>query len=129
MKFNTFPAGRYYIGDPCYVVAPDDWIPLLHKTGYLGYEDSPNWNEGVFSYKDEKCFACGTAHGDGVYFDNKSHKYGVDAGLIGILPEKVCTFGQTCSDERDNVHEFTEDFEVWIENNVFHFGNIRIDTN
>ena len=120
MKKFTFPAGRYYIGDPCYVVADDDWIPLLHATNYL--------DEGLFTYKGEKCFADGTAYGDGCYRDNRRNSYPVDAGLIGILPEKVCIFPPNAYMEY-NVLEFKREFEVWSDGGVFHFGDIVIDTN
>lgn len=128
MKRFTFPAGKYYIGDPCYVVANDDWIPLLNNTGCLGCDDSPNYDEGLFTYKGKQCFASGTAYGDGCYSDNRGHAYGVDSGMIGILPEEVCTFGQTVSNEFDNVFEFKHEFEVWEQNGMFFFGKIVIDT-
>jgi hypothetical protein len=118
MKKHTFPAGRYYIGDPCYVLAENDWLP----------HEGPNYDEGLFTYKGKHCFADGTAYGDGCYRDNRRNSYPVDAGLIGILPEEVCIFPPNAYMEY-TVLEFKREFEVWSNAGVFYFGTLIIDTN
>lgn len=50
-----FKAGKYWIGDPCYV-------------NFEGY----TWQHG-------------TAYGDGVFVDQKGREYGVDGGSLGIV--------------------------------------------
>lgn len=128
---HLFPAGRYFIGDPCYAVANTKWDELIKNTGCFGYEEGnhvTNWYDGVFYHNGKKCFAWGTAHGDGVYKDNKKGRYGVDAGLIGIVPFDAV-------DEEDNsiwgghCYTFKEIFQVWEDGRVFHFGDITINTN
>lgn len=113
-----FKAGKYYIGDLCYVVKEhSDWMKLLEDTNYFQNENQ--------SYKGYSIFAESTAHGDGVYYDQDGREYGVDAGIIGIMPVEVIE-----SDGKGgNIIEFKEDFEVeTIELGVFKFGNIVINT-
>ena len=70
-------------------------------------------------------FVAGTAYGDGSYLDNEGREYGVDAGILGIIPLYVCD-----GDSMDGGHvvTFEESFEVYNENNTFHFGNVVIPT-
>lgn len=133
---HTFPAGHYYIGDPCYVIADRKWEGVLHDTGYFGLHTNAkendghpvtNWDDGVFDHNGYNCFASGTAYGDGCYEDNFDGSYGVDAGLISIMPMEA-------TDEEAEAwlcsyHTFQHDFEVWEDDGVFHFGKLRIDTN
>ena len=99
---------------------------MIDETGCFGIEDGLNWDDGKFLYNAHKCFASGTQHGDGTYEDNYNRAYGVDAGLIGIIPELACD-----GDSLDggNFVTFEEDFLVFEDDGVFYFGNIVIDTN
>lgn len=128
-KFQ-FPAGEYYIGDPCYAVADNDWMPLLEKTGYFGLypADTTDFEDGLFYYKGERCFTHNTAYGDGEYRGSDGNYYPVDAGLIGIMP--IHLVDKSLYDlELDSFSTvFKKDFNVWEENGIFHFGHIRINT-
>jgi hypothetical protein len=127
MITHTFPAGKYYIGDPCYVVRDGSWGKLIDETGCFGLDlDGKNWDDGKFTYRGKFCFAAGTAYGDGCYTDHRGGEYPVDAGLIGILPVEVCV-KKNLKDGR--VVDFTSDFEVYEFDGVFHFGHVKIDTN
>lgn len=78
----TVPAGTYVLGDPCYSVGDDEWMPLLESCGYFCEEGSP-----IGTLPDgQHVYAFGTAYGDGLYTDQFGHKFGVDAGLIGLVP-------------------------------------------
>ena len=113
-----FKAGKYYIGDPCYVVKEhEDWMKLLEDTNYFQNDNQ--------TYKGFPIFASGTAYGDGCYYDQEGREYGVDAGLIGIVP-----FEAIEGDGRGGqIIEFQEDFHVGCsEDSVFTFGNIVIYT-
>lgn len=79
-EHRQMPAGRYYIGDPCYVFK-DGWSKILGKTNYLNgpYPDDIK----------DKIWAHGTMYGDGGYFDQYGFEYGVDAGLIGVVHESL----------------------------------------
>jgi len=124
--YMKFVAGKYYIGDPCYAVKDENWGKLIDDTGCFGIEDSECFENGCFTYNGSQCFTKGTAYGDGCYTDNYGREYGVDAGLIGIMPIEVCDGDYI---EGGNVIMFEEDFYVSASNGVFNFGNIEIDTN
>ena len=76
-------------------------------------------------YGGKKCFASGTAYGDGSYYDAQDRVYGVDAGLIGIMPFDVCD-GDSMNG--GNIVEFSEDFKVQESEGKFRFGNVIINT-
>jgi len=112
-----FKAGKYYVGDLCYVVDKhEDWMQLLNDTDYFRNENQ--------SYKGYPIFASSTAHGDGRYYDQFNREYGVDAGIIGIMPvEAIEKEGKG-----GNVIEFKEDFDVVTAHGIFYIGDIKIDT-
>jgi len=112
----TIPAGRYYLGDPCYVIRDDDWIPLLENCDYFR---NPVGEVGGY-----QILAFGTKHGDGVYFDKGGRKYGVDAGLIGLVP--VAYGGR---EHQNREVEFESPTLCWNDDGVLHFGRITINTN
>ena len=135
---HVFGSGLYYIGDPCYAVADKDWLELCSNTGCFGFKtkddngnDVINWDDGFFWYKGQQCFAHDTAFGDGYYESNQGEGFGVDAGLIGILPMDVVDKENMDSAIRGGAfHSFQENFYVWEADGVFHFGKeIKIDTN
>lgn len=71
----TFPAGKYYIGDLCYVLGEENYESTVCD-GADGFHTNGKHVIGYF----------GTAYGDGCYQDTKGRSYGVDAGIIGIAP-------------------------------------------
>ena len=111
------PAGRYYLGDPCYVIRDEDWMPLLNSCDYF---NQPIGEVGGF-----KILAFGTKHGDGCYQDQHGNEFGVDAGLIGLVPAGYR--GQTSHGNK--LVEFSSQFECWEDDGVLHFGDRIIDTN
>lgn len=131
---HIFPAGIYYIGDPCYVIADKDWDTLLNRTGVLGCSDknddgSPaQYEDGIFTYQDKKCFATGTAYGDGEYgvLGTFGDSVAVDAGLIGIIPVDAITSIESA--DGGIIKVFNREFEVWENDGTFHFGKYTIKT-
>jgi hypothetical protein len=117
-KVQKFEAGRYYVGDLCYVVEDENWIPLLEETNYLEGEN--------IKYKNRSIFSARTAYGDGVYIDNYGHEYAVDAGIIGIMPMDIVHHNPSMSGGM--IWEFDEEFMVSAEDGSFVFGHIRIET-
>lgn len=120
---KEFPSGKYYIGDPCYVVSDDNWHNLLEETDYFRNEEQ--------SYRGFRILAGDTAYGDGTYSDNYGREYPVDAGLIGIMPIDVIDndkYDLTKNYCPGNFIDFECNFIVTIDNGVFKFGNIIIDT-
>lgn len=131
MEKLTLPAGKYYIGDPCYVIGDHDkWMLFLNSCDF--FEASSEAFIG-----NDKFWASATAHGDGIYKSNKGDLFFVDAGLIGIVPfalvekyserkiENVMLFGK--------IVEFTNPFEVMFNQQggsepTHIFGDIKIFT-
>lgn len=77
------PAGKYYVGDLCYVMHPewDEVCDLL----FAGRKDG-GCNEGEFTLKDGRRFAIfNTLYGDGLYPSNIGRNLSVDSGSIGCI--------------------------------------------
>lgn len=116
------PAGRYYVGDLCYVMHPQwDEFCALTISGH-------SVADGEFTLKNGVRIAtfC-TMYGDGTYVDQFDGEYPVDAGLIG------CIRVEDISDEEADLElgtivDFEEDFEVSSENGTLYFGHIVIET-
>lgn len=121
MFSKKFKKGKYYIGDLCYVVEKhDDWMELLEKTNYFRNENQ--------EYKGCPILAGSTAYGDGIYADNKGRTYCVDAGIIGIMPIECIDKKHDNIENLGNIVDFEEDFDVLIEDGIFRFGDISINT-
>ena len=74
------PAGRYYVGDLCYVMH-DVWDEFCDIT--IGGRECL---DGEFQLKDGRRFATySTQYGDGLYPSNIGETFSVDAGLIGCI--------------------------------------------
>lgn len=122
----TMPAGKYYVGDLCYVMH-GEWSEFCDITisGHTVLE-------GEFTLKDGRRFAAySTAHGDGTYFDAQGREYGVDAGLIGcILLSDIDISNQDNFIDAGQIVEFDQPFETsgGREEGVIRFGSVCIDT-
>ena len=82
---DVMPAGRYYVGDLCYVI-DDAWSEVCD----LMFAGKGN-NEGQFTLKDGRKFVIyGTRWGDGTYDSNVGTQHSVDAGVIGAILESEC---------------------------------------
>lgn len=116
------PAGEYYLGDPCYFFTHEDWDRVLPTcdTFEKPIGKAPN-GDPVLGF--------GTAYGDGSYRGSDGFEYGVDAGLIGLIPVRAITR------EREEVERLCK--KVTFRNDVLctnaygkmTFGNVVIDTN
>lgn len=115
----TMPAGRYFVGDLCYVMHPQ-WDEFCTKS--LANEGLVVLDNGV------RTAQFGTMYGDGCYQDQSGNAYGVDSGLIGcILVQDISD--DTAYMEGGNIIEFPKDFECSDDDDgVMHFGHIKINT-
>lgn len=112
------PAGKYYIGDPCYVF-DESWDRLLESTNYLQ-------NKGPVDFDGYTLFAYSTAYGDGTYTDQHGNEYPVDAGLLGAIPIELI---EVPSGEEDGtILDAPNGLEVYHDNGTFYFGDIIIKT-
>jgi len=149
----SLPPGRYYIGDPCYVIKDEEWSDALEGTHYFGlfasgeaatnraYNDKHLMN-GVFSYhidtgiEDSKSYllaASSTEYGDGSYncYDGGCYlgECGVDAGLIAAIPaEMIEEYGTESGLELGVVHEFKRPFTVGYSDGIISFGDVQVNT-
>jgi hypothetical protein len=75
---ETFGKGEYFIGDICYALDDKIYDNIWGKVH--GYKN------GCFNVDKSKFVVSGTAHGDGCFMGSDGVKYGVDAGVIGVVP-------------------------------------------
>lgn len=116
------PAGRYFIGDLCYVMHPQ-WDEFCHLT--LSGNSVLN---GVFQLENGVRFASlSTKFGDGCYEDETGGSYPVDAGLIGCIRVEDIS-DETADLSLGNIYVFEDEFEVYEEDGVLTFGYITINT-
>ena len=128
----SMPAGKYYIGDLCYVMNDTEWEEFCSIT-----IDGHNVIDGEFQLKDGRRFATyGTSFGDGVYHDQYGHSYSVDAGLIGCIKvEDIRANNYDNLLDLGSIMEFDSSFatsggrgeEDW--EGAIQFGHVMIETN
>ena len=124
----TMPAGRYYIGDLCYVMH-DEWdeaVSLMFPDNHSG-----RGVDGEFALKDGHRFAnFGTRWGDGTYTSNIKTHHSVDSGSIGCI--RVEDIQDNTYDNIETlgaVVEFDQPFEVSEDAGLIRFGAVEIETN
>jgi len=117
---NQLPAGKYWIGDPCYVISGEEWSEFL----------DPYWaldgNGGVFNFEEYKVCAFSTQYGDGCYDASDGSRLGVDAGMIGAIPMELARCGDLglgTEVEFDEPFKCVRDFDGRM-----HFGSFSVMT-
>lgn len=127
-KFYTFtvPAGRYYIGDPCYAIANDHWGKWLTNACLDSNEDNSMLTGNIVDSFDAYAFQ--TAHGDGAYYDQNGREYGVDAGLIGLVPYSYLEANNVEVKEYWTFVTFDRPTECSSFKGTLSFGDIVINT-
>ncbi len=120
----TMPAGRYYIGDLCYVMHPE-WDEFCELT-----IQGERCLDGEFALEDGRRFATfRTAYGDGTYQSNIGTSHSVDAGLIGcIRVEDIRDDQYSNIEELGAIVEFDQPFEVSEDQGLIVFGHVQIET-
>ena len=113
------PAGTYFVGDPCYIVPENDWIPLLEATDYFA---AP----ATLRFRGYTVGASSTAYGDGTYHDQNGREYSVDAGLLGAVP--VAYAKTDAYWDGGHVVEFPHPFTISYDDGVVVIGHIYINT-
>lgn len=111
------PAGKYWLGDPCYVIRDsEEWTHVCHES----YED----NDEPIQIKNGITILFGTSYGDGEYTDNFGRTFLVDSGTIGLVSYEHDPKGSRYS----KLVEFNEDTECFANNGILVFGDISVDT-
>ena len=121
----TMKAGRYYVGDLCYVMNDEEW----DKVTSLLF-DANCYLTGEFNLPDGTRFASYfTAYGDGTYRDQHGRSYSVDSGTIGCIHvEDIKTNKYEHIEELGNFIEFDQPFVSGMEDGLITFGSVVIDT-
>ena len=116
-------AGKYYVGDLCYVLH-DRWDEFCELT-----INGHRVLDGEFNLADGTRFATYTTmYGDGCYQDEQGNEYGVDAGLIGCIRVEDIAPAELTNLECGRVVEFAKDFTTFSSGGVISFGGVSIDT-
>lgn len=127
-KSYIVPSGKYWLGDPCYVIKDSHWLKFCNEYSFGDTES----NTYINLDETTKVLAFSTYHGDGCYLDQHGNSYPVDAGMIGLVPwEYTQKFTEKDSTEYlslSNVVEFTEDTLCFTADGILTFGNYIIDT-
>ncbi len=125
-------AGKYVLGDPCYCFSDsrdgdrDMWAEIGESCGW--FEDSP---VGILEFegKEWSILGFGTAYGDGAYLDQFGNIYGVDAGLIGLVPyDLVLALGVVVDETYQKIVEFSCDAVCTVDGGDMTFGEYVINT-
>lgn len=111
----TVPAGRYFLGDPCYCFSTR-WSEVLERSKYF---------DDVLKEGRRFAMAFNTTHGDGTYLDGKGMEYPVDAGMIGLVSVVMAEINPG---KASRIVRFKQPTECFTEGGKLHFGDIVIDT-
>jgi hypothetical protein len=124
------PAGRYYVGDLCYVIRDrSDWDAVCANS--FPPDVVARGVDGEFNLPDGRRYALfGTAYGDGTYNDAEGRRYLVDAGSIGCIRVEDI---RDLDDERifwegGQIIEFPQPFECDSDGFVISIGSVSINT-
>lgn len=123
-NFMCFPAGEYYIGDPCYALPIDIYDNVFGGKGF---------GMGYYSHRQDsdKCFLVGQTYaGDGCYRGTDKNKYIVDSGTIAIMPYSLAK--DNLSVKIGTKHTFKEPVHAKMDDGMFTFTSgtkrIKVDT-
>lgn len=111
----TLPAGKYYIGDPCYAFGKTDLYKKVWGDQF-GYEN------GYYTNGTSHIVVHRTAYGDGVYRGSNEMIFYVDSGTICIASIDLVV------EDVVGVFTFKIPVEVYMKNGLFIFNDLEIDT-
>jgi len=122
LTLKNLPPGRYYIGDICYALNDKTYDRVF---GGQGYES------GLYTCDDGFFMVDNTAYGDGAYKGTNGKTYGVDAGIIGIISEKIIDKNSGSLDG-GHIHTFKYPLDCAFKRGIFTFTSsghsFKIDT-
>lgn len=125
------PAGTYYVGDPCYVVPDHRWMEWLALADPDVFGENPTRTDGGTArimnaeLDGHPVLGIGTKYGDGVYVGSDGERYGVDAGLIGVVSVEIA---DATGLSLGSVVKFDRPFTCSYEDGTIVLGHISIPT-
>lgn len=132
MSAVTLPAGKYFVGDPCYVFSDKDWDRMIDEVMYPPHNDgctTGSGYDGIYNFNGYSGWFNHTAHGDGGYFDSHGNEFGVDAGCIGATPIELTDPEKLADlDQLGLIKEFTKPFSCEYVDGTFYIGEHEIPT-
>lgn len=123
------PAGKYWLGDPCYVISSEDWSKVCEA-----FSSEENEGKSVVQVdlgNGNLVVLCQTAWGDGEYRSSKGHSIPVDSGTIGLVSHAYDPEFKSNFDLMSLVEFPDRAFpDITVENNEgrMWFDTIRVDT-
>lgn len=128
MSRAEFPAGKYYVGDLCYVIPDALWSDVCN----LIIVDDQVLN-GQFQLKGCEFAIYSTAYGAGTYRDQMEREYLVDSGSIGCISiESIAKLSgnidQVVENELGQVIDFDKSFSCYSDDGTIRFGSVAIAT-
>ena len=124
---ETVVRGKYYIGDPSYV--------LDENLYYDNLGEKYNFSSGKYDINDNNDYIIihDTHNGDGTFYDTKNRKYKVESGLIGLIPFKLIENEKLeIAKKNGNIFNFNNKVKFFYDAGIFYIksGNsiIQIDT-
>ena len=122
---TALPAGRYFVGDPCYVIDDVKWMDFLEKGTFAGND--------MIEFEGGFAGCVNTESGDGEYYAEGGYPPGpfpVDAGLLGAVSENLIRkdFDVAQLAELGVMVDFKRPFTVTREGSVVAIGHICIET-
>lgn len=123
------PKGRYFVGDPCYSAGQDNasWQKWCDKAD----EGDPEGNMLAATYNGYPVIGVHTAHGDGDYSDQEGNEYGVDSGMIGVVPAELISkagWNEKSLSAMGDWVDFDNDVQITHNKGVISIGHISINT-
>jgi len=116
------PAGKYVLGDPCYAVRDDLWSEACDTSDCFTRPVAMVTLNGTR----HKVLGFSTKWGDGTYLGSDGFRYGVDAGLIGLVPWELAK--DNFDPELSTIIEFDRETIVTNDEGFMNFGRVLIET-
>lgn len=118
MQKYILPAGKYYIGDPCYVIRGANWQKVCDEL-----------EDGIYTNLNHPFFMASTAYGDGSYMDQEGNEYGVDSGQLGAVPIALIETSVAQAESLGIIRDFPDGLIIGYGTGAtFEFGEIVIHT-
>lgn len=118
VKGHIFPAGKYYIGDLCYVIV-QAWPEVCDSAVTLS---AIQLNDGRIIQLSP------TEYGDGLCYDDERRDYPVDSGTIGVVSVDDIREDGLSGIRFGNVVDMKKPFTLTCENGTISVGDIQIYT-